>query len=57
MVYEVNTWVWLEELTRQHGRRITLRDVPSAAWDEIAVPGVDAIWLMGVWERSETASR
>ncbi|MGV1009526.1 MAG: hypothetical protein ACOYBY_13085 [Dermatophilaceae bacterium] len=56
-MYEVNTWVWLDELSRNHGRWITLGDVPTAAWDEITVPGVDAVWLMGVWERSETGRR
>jgi len=26
--------------------------VPSAEWDAIAAYGFDAVWLMGVWERS-----
>jgi hypothetical protein len=26
--------------------------VPERAWDAVALPGVDAVWLMGVWERS-----
>jgi glycosidase len=26
--------------------------VPERAWDAIALPGVDTVWLMGVWERS-----
>ena len=30
-----------------------LADVPAEAWDALALPGVDAVWLMGVWERSE----
>jgi hypothetical protein len=57
VIYEVNTWVWLGELSRRHGRRMTLRDVPDEAWDELTVPGVDAVWLMGVWERSEAGRR
>jgi len=29
-----------------------LADVPASAWDEVTPAGVDAVWLMGVWERS-----
>jgi glycosidase len=45
-IYELNTWVWLEELG------VALGDVPAAEWDRIAALGFDAVWLMGVWERS-----
>jgi glycosidase len=51
-IYEISTWVWLNELGRKHGRPITLADVPPAEWDRIAALGFDAVWLMGVWERS-----
>ena len=30
----------------------TLAQVPARAWDGLAALGVDAVWLMGVWERS-----
>jgi len=52
VVYEINTWAWLNALSAAYNRPVTLADVPPAAWDEVAAPGVDAIWLMGVWERS-----
>ena len=52
VIYEVNTMAWLRELSVRHGRPITLRDVPKEDWDELAVPGVDVVWLMGVWQRS-----
>jgi len=52
VIYEVNTVVWLGELSRKYGRQVTLANVPGEAWDEVALPGVDAVWLMGVWERS-----
>ena len=29
-----------------------MSSVPSAEWDAIAAYGFDAVWLMGVWERS-----
>ena len=50
VVYEVNTWVWLDEVGTAHGRRLTLADVPADAWDQLVPRGVDAVWLMGVWE-------
>jgi hypothetical protein len=51
-VYEINTWVWLSELSRKTGTRLDLSSVPSAEWDALASRGFDAVWLMGVWERS-----
>src|ERR1700733_14724947 len=52
VIYEINTAVWLAELSRAAGRPVTLADVPESAWDEVTPDGVDAVWLMGVWERS-----
>lgn len=52
VIYEINTAVWLGELSRAAGREITLGEVPSSAWHEVTPAGVDAVWLMGVWERS-----
>jgi len=52
VLYEINTWVWLNELGRKHGTAITLGSVPDDEWDALASLGMDAVWLMGVWERS-----
>jgi glycosidase len=52
LIYEINTWVWLGELSRKHGRPLTLGEVPKQKWDAIATLGIDAVWFMGVWERS-----
>ncbi|MBV9206984.1 MAG: alpha-amylase [Actinobacteria bacterium] len=52
VIYEINTAVWLNELARAAGRRVTLAGVPPADWDAVTPAGVDAVWLMGVWERS-----
>lgn len=51
-VYEINTWVWLTDLSRKYGRPVDLSSVPPVVWDEIAEYGFDSVWLMGVWERS-----
>ncbi|HLH59398.1 MAG TPA: alpha-amylase family glycosyl hydrolase [Streptosporangiaceae bacterium] len=52
VIYEVNTAVWLGGLSRAAGRRVTFADVTRAGWDAITPDGADAVWLMGVWERS-----
>src|SRR5205085_2844452 len=51
-VYEINTWPWLHELSAAAGHDISLGTVPEEQWDAIAAAGFDAVWLMGVWERS-----
>ena len=51
-IYEINTWAWLEELSHAYGRPVSLDEVPSNEWDAFAEMGADAVWLMGVWERS-----
>lgn len=51
-LYEINTWIWLYELSQKYGKKVTLTSIPAAEWDAIAVYGFDAVWLMGVWERS-----
>lgn len=51
-IYEINAWVWLRDLEIRHGRRVALGSVPPREWDAIADMGMDAVWLMGVWERS-----
>jgi hypothetical protein len=57
VLYETNTWVWLWSLSQQHGTPITLGSVPDSALDALAAWGFDAIWLMGVWERSAAAQQ
>ena len=51
-IYEINTWVWLDELSAREGVPIDLGSVPGSEWDAIAALGFDVVWLMGVWERS-----
>jgi glycosidase len=56
-IYEINTWVWLDQLSRRYKKRITLADVPEEALDDLTRPNIDVIWLMGVWKRSEHAQK
>ena len=57
LIYEINTWVWLAELSRRHKSPITLANVPAEEWEAIASFGFDAVWLMGVWQRSPAGTR
>jgi hypothetical protein len=52
VIYEVNTAVWLDELSGAAGRHLHLGEIAPEDWDSVTPPGVDALWLMGVWERS-----
>ena len=56
-VYEINTAVWLERLGRGRGHPLTLDEVPETKWDALAALPVDAVWLMGVWQRSPEGLR
>jgi hypothetical protein len=51
-LYEINTWPWLEAISRTEGRAVNLGSVPDRYWDDIADLGFDGVWLMGVWQRS-----
>ncbi len=57
VVHEIFTWVWLADLSKTYNRPVTLADVPEEVWDDVARPGVDAVWLMGVWERSPIGAK
>jgi hypothetical protein len=52
LIYEINTWAWLDELSRKYRTSVDLATVPRQEWDALASRGFDAVWLMGVWERS-----
>jgi len=49
---EISAWPWLDRLSRDEKRRVTLADVPAPRWDRIADDGFDCVFLMGVWRRS-----
>jgi hypothetical protein len=54
-VYEINTWVWLDALSRARRRTVDLGNVPDEELARIADHRFDAVWLMGVWQRSPGA--
>jgi hypothetical protein len=52
-LYEINTAAWLYELSEKMGKTILLGDVPSQEWDKLKALGMDFVWLLGVWSRSQ----
>ena len=57
VIYEINTPVWLHDLSLKYQRPVDLGNVPAEVWDGLASLGIDAVWLMGVWERSPEGVR
>ena len=56
-LYQVNTRVWLTELSRQLGRPATLDDVSDAELDRLAAQGFDWVWLLSVWQTGPAGQR
>lgn len=59
-LYQINTRVWLTELSRTLGRPTTLDDIPDSELDRLAGLGFDWVWLLSVWQTghaSQIASR
>jgi len=52
VLYEINTWVWLNELSARVKRQVTLGSVPEEELERLAGFRFDGLWLMGVWKRS-----
>ncbi len=49
-LYQINTRVWLSEVSRALGRATTLADIPDSALDRVADLGFDWVWLLSVWQ-------
>ncbi len=56
-LYQLNTRVWLTELSQGLGRRATLDDIPDAEIDRLAGIGFDWIWLLSVWQTGPAGQR
>ena len=53
-----STYVWLDQLSRRHGRDIrTLDAIPDGELDTLAAWGVTGLWLIGLWQRSRASER
>jgi hypothetical protein len=52
-LYQINTRVWLTELSIILARKATLDDIPDKVLDEWQAMGFDWIWFLSVWTTGE----
>ena len=56
-ILEINTRSWLNRLEARYNRPLTIATIPDEYWDKIKKAGFDAVWLMGVWQKSPAAEQ
>jgi glycosidase len=56
-LYQINTRVWLTELSRRLGRSATLDDIPDVELDHLAEMGFDWVWFLSVWQTGPASQR
>src|SRR6476619_5914826 len=56
-LYQINTRVWLTELSRTLGRPAGLDDIPDAELDRLAQMGFDWVWFLSVWQTGPEAQK
>ena len=56
-LYQVNTRVWLTELSRKLGRPAQLDDIPDVELDRLSRMGFDWIWFLSVWRTGKAGQR
>ncbi|MGE4583054.1 MAG: alpha-amylase family glycosyl hydrolase [Sphaerochaeta sp.] len=53
-----STLVWLDQLTKEYGYPIdTLDKIPDQELERLASSGFTALWLIGLWERSNASKK
>ncbi len=53
-----NTFVWLYQLSKKYGREIKRLDqIPDEELETLASFNINALWLIGVWQRSEASKK
>jgi hypothetical protein len=57
LIYQINTRVWLTELSRSLRRPATLDDIPDAELDRLVQMGFDWVWFLSVWQTGPAGQR
>lgn len=55
LLYQINTRVWLTDLSTRLGHRATLDDIADTEIDRWAESGFEWIWLLSVWQTGPEA--
>jgi hypothetical protein len=56
-LYQINTRVWLTELSQTLNRPAVLDDIPDADLDRLAETGFDWVWFLSVWQTGPAGQR
>ena len=56
-LFQINTRVWITEISGRLGRKATLDDIPDNELDRLAEMGFDWIWFLSVWRTGEVARK
>jgi hypothetical protein len=60
LLFQVNTRVWLKELSSDLRRPATLDDIPDASLERLAETGFNWVWFLSIWQtglRGQQVSR
>jgi len=55
--YQINTRVWLTEISHKLGRAATLDDIPDMELDRLREFGFDWVWFLSVWQTGLAGQR
>ena len=56
-LFQINTRVWLAELSQALGRLATMNDIPDEELDRLVAKGFDWVWLLSVWQTGPAGQR
>ncbi len=56
-LFQINTRIWMTELSRALGRAATLDDIPDVELDRLAERGFDWVWFLSVWQTGLAGQR
>ncbi len=56
-LYQINTRVWLTELSQKLGRSATLDNIADAELDRLVEMGFDWVWFLSVWQTGPGAQQ
>lgn len=56
-LYQVNTRVWLTQLSKKLGKSSTLDDIPNSDLDRLAELGFDWLWCLSVWQTGSESQK
>jgi len=56
-LYQINTRLWLTELSGSLGRPAKLDDIPDRELDQLAQLGFDWVWFLSVWQTGQAGQR